>query len=70
MALPDGGPTDELEEMVWLPLAEAKQADIPTITRTVLESSRRRLREDPLLRREARCRSIRMVRNRFVRDIL
>ena len=31
--LPDGGPHKELEELVWLPLAEAQSADIPSITR-------------------------------------
>ncbi len=29
------------QEIVWLPLTEAKQADIPTITRTILELGRR-----------------------------
>ena len=32
MTLPDGGPTDELEEIVWLPLADAQGADLPAIT--------------------------------------
>ncbi|TIU92623.1 MAG: NUDIX hydrolase, partial [Mesorhizobium sp.] len=27
--LPDGGPTNELEELVWLQLAKAREADIP-----------------------------------------
>ena len=49
VALPDGGPTDELEEIVWLPLAEAKQADVPTITKTILEELEQRLVDDPLL---------------------
>src|SRR5262245_17046298 len=31
--LAEGGPTNELEELVWLPIAEAKQADIPEITK-------------------------------------
>ena len=48
--LEGGGPTNELEELVWLPIAEAKQADIPGITRTVLEELERRLERDPLLR--------------------
>src|SRR5690606_13008248 len=33
--LPDGGPSNELEELMWLPIAEARQADVPLITRTV-----------------------------------
>jgi 8-oxo-dGTP pyrophosphatase MutT (NUDIX family) len=50
LELPEGGPTDELEEIVWLPLAEAREADIPSITRTILEEVERRLADDPLLR--------------------
>ncbi|TIO95504.1 MAG: NUDIX hydrolase, partial [Mesorhizobium sp.] len=29
--LPDGGPTNELEELVWLPLGDARKADTPDI---------------------------------------
>lgn len=68
--LPDGGPTNELEELVWLPLADAKGADIPTITRTVLEELERRLADDPLLRPGGPVPFYRMIRNRFIRDIL
>ena len=57
VALPDGGPTNELEEIVWLPLAEAKTADIPEITRMVLDDLEHRLAEDPELAPGGRCRS-------------
>lgn len=68
--LPDGGPTNELEDVVWLPLAKARQADIPDITRTVLEELETRLARDPLLRPGGPVPFYRLVRNRFVREIL
>ncbi|MER9870765.1 NUDIX hydrolase [Mesorhizobium sp. M0136] len=68
--LPDGGPTNELEDVVWLPLAKARQADIPDITRTVLEELETRLAQDPLLSPGGRVPFYRLVRNRFVREIL
>jgi len=49
LALPEGGPTGELEALVWLPIAEARQADIPMITRIVLDDLEKRLSEDPQL---------------------
>jgi 8-oxo-dGTP pyrophosphatase MutT (NUDIX family) len=70
VALPQGGPTDELEEIVWLPIAEAKQADIPTITKAILGELEQRLMDDPLLEPGGPVPFYRMVRNRFVRDIL
>lgn len=45
----DERPTDELEELVWLPIARALEADIPKITRTVLGELRDRLDRDPTL---------------------
>jgi 8-oxo-dGTP pyrophosphatase MutT (NUDIX family) len=68
--LPGGGPTEELEELVWLPLDEARKADIPTITRTVLGELEQRLAFDPLLRPGGVVPFYRMVRNRFVRETL
>ena len=68
--LPDGGPTNELEELVWLPLANARQADIPDITRTILQELERRLADDPRLRPGGSVPFYRLVRNRFVREIL
>jgi 8-oxo-dGTP pyrophosphatase MutT (NUDIX family) len=68
--LPDGGPTNELEELVWLPLAKARQADIPDITRAILEELEKRLVDDPLLRPGGSVPFYRLVRNRFVREIL
>ncbi|MER8436171.1 NUDIX domain-containing protein [Mesorhizobium sp. M1312] len=68
--LPDGSPTNELEELVWLPLAKARQADIPDITRAVLEELEKRLVDDPLLRPGGSVPFYRLVGNRFVREIL
>lgn len=68
--LPQGGPTNELEELVWLPLGEARQADIPGITRTILEELEKRLAADPLLLPGGEVPFYRMVRNRFARDLL
>lgn len=68
--LPDGGPTNELEELVWLPLADAKQADIPGITRTILEELEKRLSYDPLLAPGGEVPFYRLLRNQFTRVLL
>ncbi|ESY85387.1 NUDIX hydrolase [Mesorhizobium australicum] len=68
--LPDGGPTNELEELVWLPLAKAKQADIPDITRMILDELEKRLADDPLLRPGGPVPFYRLVRNSFTRELL
>ena len=70
VALPDGGPTNELEEIVWLPLAEAKTADIPEITRMVLDDLEHRLAEDPDLAPGGPVPFYRLVGKRFVRELL
>ncbi|ESY74564.1 MULTISPECIES: NUDIX hydrolase [unclassified Mesorhizobium] len=68
--LPGGGPTNELEELVWLPLAKAREADIPDITRMILDELQRRLAHDPLLRPAGPVPFYRLVRNRFTRELL
>lgn len=68
--LPDGGPTNELEELVWLPLADAVRADIPTITQSVLGDLRQRLSVDPDLKPGGEVPFYRMFNQRFRRDIL
>jgi 8-oxo-dGTP pyrophosphatase MutT (NUDIX family) len=70
VALPDGGPTQELEELVWLPLPEAQRADIPTITRTVLTELQKRLEADPGLQPGGPAPFYRMRNSRFLREIL
>jgi 8-oxo-dGTP pyrophosphatase MutT (NUDIX family) len=64
------GPTNELEEMVWLPLAEARRADVPLITKTVLEGLEARLANDPDLAPGGAVPFYRMIGNRFRRDVL
>jgi 8-oxo-dGTP pyrophosphatase MutT (NUDIX family) len=70
VSLADGGPTNELEELVWLPIGEAKKVDIPAITMTVLGELEQRLERDPLLKPGGEVPFYRMIRNRFVRDFL
>jgi 8-oxo-dGTP pyrophosphatase MutT (NUDIX family) len=70
VALAGGGPTNELEELVWLPLAEAKQADIPSITRSILGELETRLAADPDLRPGGTVPFYRMLHNRFQRELL
>ncbi|MCV0397017.1 MAG: NUDIX hydrolase [Rhizobiaceae bacterium] len=68
--LPDGGPTNELEELVWLPFEEAVAADIPTITRTILGELEKRLETDPELTPGRPIPFYRMLRNRFIRVLI
>jgi 8-oxo-dGTP pyrophosphatase MutT (NUDIX family) len=68
--LADGGPTNELEELVWLPLAKAREADIPDITGMILDELAKRLTDDPLLHPGGSVPLFRRVRNRFTREIL
>jgi len=70
LELPDGGPTNELEELVWLPIAEASQADIPGITRTVLDDLRARLEIDPSLSPGGPVPFYYLRHNRFRREVL
>ncbi|MCX7305348.1 MAG: NUDIX hydrolase [Hyphomicrobiales bacterium] len=70
LELREGGPTQELEELVWLPIDEARRADIPNITRFVLEDLEQRLAQDPKLAASAPTPFYRMTRNKFVRELL
>lgn len=68
--LDGGGPTQELEELVWLPLEEAKAADIPSITKTILGELQERLARDPELSPGGAVPFYYMRHNRFCRDVL
>lgn len=70
LELEDGGPTKELEELSWLPLAEASQIDIPSITRMILQDLESRLSDDPLFEKHAGAPFYRLVNNVFQRDII
>lgn len=68
LELPEGGPTHELEELIWLSIGEAKQADIPAITKTVLDTLEKRLADDPDLAPGGPVSFFRMRHNRFLID--
>jgi 8-oxo-dGTP pyrophosphatase MutT (NUDIX family) len=68
--LPGGGPTGELEELVWLPLAEAASLDMPAITRTIIGELGARLASDPDLGPGAPVPFYRLVGDIFTRHLL
>lgn len=68
--LAGGGPTNELEELSWLPIAQAREADIPSITRMILDELQQRLEQDPLLRPGAPVPFYRLVRKHYTRELL
>lgn len=68
--LPDGGPTHELEELVWLPIPEAKETEVPLITCTILDDLEARLKVDPDLAPGAPVPFYAMRRNRFERTLI
>ena len=68
--LAGGGPTNELEELVWLPLAKAREMDVPTITRTILGEVEDRIARDPNLSPGGDVPFYRMIGNSFVRSLL
>jgi len=61
------GPSGELEELVWLPIAEAQRKDVPAITHSVLGDLERRLAEDPDLTPGRTAHFYRMLNNRMLR---
>lgn len=70
VALPEGGPTNELEELMWLPIEEAQEADVPAITKRVLGDLAERLKADPELTPGADVPFYYLRNNTFRRDIL
>lgn len=70
LELEDGGPTHELEELVWLPLGKAMETDIPAITRTVLGDLQARLEADPDLKPGGEVPFYYMRNNTFQRDLV
>ena len=70
VALPDGGPTQELEELVWLPIKRAMDEEVPAITKTVLSDLSRRLAEDPKLTPSHPIPFYRMRYGTFLRDLI
>lgn len=68
--LAEGGPTDELEEIMWVPLEKAVEADIPAITRTILGELTTRLADDPQLSPGVPAPFYYMRHSRFRRELL
>ncbi|TWG99055.1 NUDIX domain-containing protein [Mesorhizobium sp. J18] len=68
--LEGGGPTNELEELMWLPIGEAKEAEIPLITKTVLDELEKRLAADPELTPGGPVPFFRMQNGRFRRETI
>lgn len=70
VSLPEGGPTQELEELVWLPIARAMEQEVPAITRSVLGDLARRLADDPDLTPAHPIPFYRMRYGKFHRDLI
>lgn len=62
------GPDAELVELAWVPIAQAKQLDLPTITHVVLEHLEARMRDG--FRHELPVPYYRMLNRKFVRALL
>ncbi len=62
------GPDGEFDDLVWIPLSEARRLDLPTITVVVLEELEARLADG--LERDSPVPFYRMVRGRFTRELL
>jgi 8-oxo-dGTP pyrophosphatase MutT (NUDIX family) len=62
------GPDKELVELVWLPITEARRLDMPGITAVVLEELQDRSAAG--MRHDLPVPLYRMLRRRFVRDVL
>ncbi|GAB5505718.1 MAG: hypothetical protein Rhirs2KO_08810 [Rhizobiaceae bacterium] len=68
--LAEGGPTEELEELAWFDIADAKELEVPLITKTVLSDLEARLTSDPELTPGGPVPFYRMLHRRFLRDVL
>jgi hypothetical protein len=62
------GPDAELVELVWMPLKDAKQLDMPAVTGVMLEELEGRIAEG--LRRDLPVPFYRMLRRSFLRELL
>lgn len=69
LELAEGGPTNELEDLVWVPLDKAREMDIPEITRMVLGDVAQRLESDATLSPGSTVPFYRMVGKTFRRTI-
>jgi len=63
------GPSQELEELCWLPFDEATRLDIPEITRLIIGEAQALLAENPSLMPGNAVVQYRMKYGRFVREV-
>ena len=69
-ALPEPtGPSQELEELRWIPISEATELDIPSITRTIIGEAQALLAINPSLAPGNAVVQYRMKHGRFVREV-
>jgi 8-oxo-dGTP pyrophosphatase MutT (NUDIX family) len=69
-ALPEAtGPSQELEELSWLPFREAVRLDIPEITRMIIREAEATLAANPSLEPGNAVIQYRMKYGRFVREV-
>ncbi len=69
-SLPEGtGPSQELEELCWLPFDEALKLDIPTITRAIIQEAQALLETNPALQPGHSVVQYAMKYGRFVREV-
>ncbi len=69
--LPDGhGPSGELEEICWLGFDEARNLELPRITRTVISELEERLKHDPELDPAVKVPFYYLRGNSFQRDMI
>lgn len=68
--LPGGGPAQELEALEWLDLDAARAADVPSITRSILEDVAGRLADDPDLSPGGPVPFYRMHNRTYVRTVI
>lgn len=69
LELAEGGPTNELEDLVWVPLDKAREMDIPEITRLILGDVAQRLEGDATLSPGSAVPFYRMVGKTFRRTV-
>jgi 8-oxo-dGTP pyrophosphatase MutT (NUDIX family) len=62
------GPDGEFDDLVWIPVSEARQLDLPTITQVVLEELEARVQAG--LETDRPVPFYRMIRGRFTRELV
>lgn len=69
--LPEGrGPTEELEDLHWLTIADAKKLELPRITLEILNQLEARLKQDPDFSPDVKTPFYHMVGRNLMQDML